>query len=138
MTSLPEGGETAIAISAALGTSAELWMSLQAAFRLHEGWADAATEAASSVKGVYARGMARPGLAQSDPELVARARALADAMAAHGAMAEADRTERDLMVAELRQAGWGYDRIAMALGVTKTRVAQLVKAGLPELRKDSS
>ena len=37
------------------------------------------------------------------------------------------RKVRDEGIAELRAAGWGYDRIAAALGITKARVAQLVK-----------
>lgn len=33
---------------------------------------------------------------------------------------------RDQAIAELRARGWGYDRIAAALGITKARVQQLV------------
>jgi hypothetical protein len=37
------------------------------------------------------------------------------------------RTVRDEAIAELRAQDWGYDRLARALGITKARVAQLVK-----------
>lgn len=74
--------------------------------------------------------MTCPRLKNSDPELVAHAEAAAEKMLAAEEVLEQVRAERDAMLVQLRLAGWGYDRIARGLKMSKQRVVQLCQ-GLP-------
>ncbi len=62
--------------------------------------------------------------------LEARAGALAGRLERHDRRGEHLRDERDLLIAEMRTAGWGYRRIAAALRMGKARVQQIVTEGL--------
>lgn len=64
----------------------------------------------------------------NDEELLRAAKKHADRMGRTGAQYDQQRSQRDLFVAELHRRGVGYDRIAKALGMTKARVQQIVKA----------
>jgi DNA-directed RNA polymerase specialized sigma24 family protein len=58
---------------------------------------------------------------------VEQVRAVGDAFAALDAELERVAKVRLRAVAQLRRDGWSYDRIAAATGLSKGRVAQLVK-----------
>jgi hypothetical protein len=70
----------------------------------------------------------RPRLATSDPTLVAAATTVAERVRRARDALDAAITERDAVIVALRSAGWGYDRIAAVLGVSKARAGQLCEA----------
>jgi hypothetical protein len=71
--------------------------------------------------------MKAPRLSNSDPQLIWDAIDCAERFEKAEKALEDARQERDAMVAFLRASGWGYDRIARALSMSKQRVVQLCR-----------